>query len=729
MRRYCGIVLAAFTLAGCTASKRTMMPPPAAVPAEQQTPDNLPPLQLPEPATRPAGDAPLEALRLYAEGRAALVSGRKADAITKLTAAIEADGTSAVAWLDLGQALLGHDNNRALAAFRQASSYDPSLLDARVQAARLLADRQDKPAATEQLRLAQLSPLYKQQPVDAAVVDLMLGRLLEEQGRAAAASACYRRVLAVVEVRTIAMQRHPELTELALRPSALRLRLADLAAKAGQPGEAVAIYRKLVEDEPGAAPVLRLRVAAVLAASGNLDGGAAEALAVVDEFDASRASMQAYIDLFTDHGGDAAALRSLDAAATPQPGDRTDRAVLAARIERRLGRAEAAVRRLEVVRQPVTGEFVRETIAAYRAARKRDELRLRLLRLTTEQPSAWPQVARGWRILTQPAQPMPLRDQALDAFKVPDDLAAAKAFVIASIAQEAAKPLVAQRNLAIAAERNAQLLQRWLATPSNEGTGQPDVDASSDRDVALFVEEFADEPQALAAGVALVLQQGGKQRLLDALQAAAARPRASVSLLGPLATLLDADDQKPEAIRLAEQAAGRPRSAAELYYLASIFTQLGDAAANERTLRQAYAADPSNAAVCNDLGYALVEAGRDGTFAESLLWKAAGLEPDNPAYIDSVGWMLYKQSRFEEALGYLDRAVKASDPPDPVVLDHAADAAYRLGKTDEAIARWKAAREAVRRGNSGDPQLRLRIDHKLKQASQNQPVSVAPTAP
>jgi tetratricopeptide (TPR) repeat protein len=730
-KRWTAGAVAALTLSspgGC-ARKPHIAPVARVAPTEQPATDGLPPLTLPAPTTQPAGAAPLDALRLYAQGRDALLRGRKAEAVQKLSAAIEADGASATVWLDLGQALLGIDDNRALSAFRQASAYDPHSLDARVYAARLLVERNDKPAATEQLRLAQLSSHYKYPGVDAALVDLLLGKLLEEQGMPVAATACYGRVLRTVETRALGLQRHPELAELAMRPSVLRLRMADLAAKSARPGEAVDLYRKLMADEPGAAPVLRLRVAAVLADSGNLAGAAAEAISVVDQFDASRGSVQAYIDLFAAHGGDRAALRQLDSAPAAPASDQTDRAVLGARLERRVGNVEAALRRLEVARSSITGEYVRELTAAYRASGRGDALAIRLLRLMTEQPTAWPQIARGWRILTQPAQPAPLRDKVLDAMPVPEDLAAAKAFVVASVAQEAGKPLVAQRKLTEAARLNPSLAQRWMATPPGDSMGMPDVDPTNERDIELFVDEFSDEPQALTAGVALVLQQGGKQRLIDALQAGLQKSGSRVTLLGPLVALLEADDQKAEAVRLTEQAAARVKSTPELYYLSSIFTQLDDAVAAERTLRQAYARDANDAGVCNDLGYSLIESGREPEFAEALLWKAAGLEPDHPAYIDSVGWMLYKRSKFEEAFDYLDRAVKASDPADPVVLDHAADAAYRIGKADEAVARWKAAGEAVRRGMSGDPQLRLRIDHKLKQAAEKQPVSVAPTSP
>ena len=711
-------------LAGCTSTQNKRI-------ATSETPrqNTLPTLTLPAPATQPSSPAPLAALQAYAIGRDALLRGDKSTAIDSFTAAIEQDATSAVIWQDFGTALLGRDNTRALAAFRQASAFDPLALAPRVAAARLLIDRNELPAALEQLRLARLSPACDDDTVTAAVVDLLLARLFEEQGRFADASDAYTRVLPVVEAQSIELRGEPELVQLTLRPNILRLKMADLAAKAGKPGEAVALYRQLMADEPPAAPVFRLRIAQVLADSGNIAGGASEALAVVEQFDGNRASAQAYIDLFENHGGAQAALDYLQppppAAARPA----TARAVLAARLCLRLDQPQQAIDRLDAAKWIYTAEYVRETVAAYRQAGRGQELIVRLLSMMNEQPAAWPQIGRGWRILTHQAQPDPLRDQALLAITVPEPLTAARAFVAASIAREAGKPIVAQRQLNLAAKADGPLLKKWLAAQSSARADGPDVDPGSERDIALFVDEFDNEPPALAAGVGAILKQGGKEILLEALQAAAQRPKSSVAVLGPLVTMLAADDQKAEAVRQIEQAATKYHSAGELYYVSSLFTQLNENESAARVLRLAYDADPNNAAVCNDLGYSLIESGRETKFAQSLLWKAAGLEPDNPAYIDSVGWMLYKSGDFEQALDYLDRAVGASDPADPVVLDHAGDAAYRLKKIDVAIQRWKAAVEMIRRGASGDPQLRLLIDHKLQQAERNEPVSVSSTSP
>jgi hypothetical protein len=112
--------IALIAVSGC--AKKPLAMHARNLPIERQGLDALPPLKLPAPATQPDRPASLDALQAYAAGRDALIRGDKAAAVTKLTTAIEADGASAIAWQDLGLALVGRENNRALAAFQQASA-------------------------------------------------------------------------------------------------------------------------------------------------------------------------------------------------------------------------------------------------------------------------------------------------------------------------------------------------------------------------------------------------------------------------------------------------------------------------------------------------------------------------------------------------------------------------------------------------------------------------------
>lgn len=203
------------------------------------------------------------------------------------------------------------------------------------------------------------------------------------------------------------------------------------------------------------------------------------------------------------------------------------------------------------------------------------------------------------------------------------------------------------------------------------------------------------------------------------------RAPGNLSVLAPLTTVLSASDRKPEAIRLIENAASEVRSAPELYQLSAIASSLNELELSERLLRRSYASDSSYPATCNDLGYLLADANRELDFAEQLLLKAVAAEPENAAYVDSLGWVLYKRGKYADALKYLELAVAVSDPADPIVLDHAADAAYRMDSKDIARQRWQTALDRLRQRPSNDPQLRLRIEHKLRQLTAGEPVDVA----
>ena len=72
--------------------------------------------------------------------------------------------------------------------------------------------------------------------------------------------------------------------------------------------------------------------------------------------------------------------------------------------------------------------------------------------------------------------------------------------------------------------------------------------------------------------------------------------------------------------------------------------------------------------------------------------------------------------------------MSASDPVDPTVLDHAGDAAYRNKQTDMARNCWMRAVDAVKQRGSNDPQLRLRLEQKVRELDAKQKVDVAPVA-
>jgi tetratricopeptide (TPR) repeat protein len=166
-----------------------------------------------------------------------------------------------------------------------------------------------------------------------------------------------------------------------------------------------------------------------------------------------------------------------------------------------------------------------------------------------------------------------------------------------------------------------------------------------------------------------------------------------------------------------------------LYFIAHLYTRIDQPRLSEQVLEDVLRADPSFAAAANDLGYTLADSDRDLDRAETLIRRAVEVEPSNPMFLDSLGWVLYKRGQIGEARRFLEQAVAGARAADPVVLDHLGDALYRLNEQDLARRNWELAQSRI--PEAADRQdhntLKLKLQQKLKQLEQHQPVSVAPS--
>lgn len=108
--------------------------------------------------------------------------------------------------------------------------------------------------------------------------------------------------------------------------------------------------------------------------------------------------------------------------------------------------------------------------------------------------------------------------------------------------------------------------------------------------------------------------------------------------------------------------------------------------------------DPDHAMAANDLGYTLLEQGRDLDRAERLLERAHTLRPDDANITDSIGWLRYKRGILADqpgrsgAVSLLKRAAELQDAGgDGTIIDHYGDALWAAGERDEAARQWRAA--------------------------------------
>lgn len=709
-------------------------------PERQRLADLQPPLALPAPATRPAAEPPVDALIAYARGRDALLRNQKANAVTQLKTAVDLDAGSAIVWRDLGYAQIGLDDARAAAAFRQAISLDPADADSRLQLSRLLLAGKKVDEAVVQLRLARLSPDFTSDDGLAAVVDLLLGQCLEQGGYQAAALECYDHVLAIIDARAFDLRGRPELADVLTRPGILVLRTADLATQSGQYARAIELYERLQKQEPQSAETLELRLARTQLAAGDKKASTRRAFDVVQRSKASTLSLALFDELFEPYGGPAAALREVEALKGAD-GDTTN--LLKAHLQLRTSDPAAAALSVAKVRV-VSLPLVRLTVQAYRAAGREVDLFNALLTRTADDPARYGVIARGWAMLTHLGQPEPLTPEMLLAAPTDPRLDSVRRYTAAKLYEARGRVRSAERMRSatpadavnpdglVGGVRNGNENGPAFdsaaadAAPPLELTGLEDV--SSSTELAVLVDAYRDDPELLMAVTADAIRGGQKRLVTDALSDVHTDRPTDPVVASVYAQALAGEDRRADAVGVLDKATAAAKSASELYFLASQYGGLGDEKAAERVLRQAHGIDADYAAVCNDLGYLLTDQGRELEFAESLLQTAVAAEPDNAAYLDSLGWLLYKRGKFAEAAGQLEGAVLAVKPIDPVVLDHAGDALYRSNNPTLAADRWRQAVEAIKERGTNDPQLRLRVEQKLRQLEQKSPVVVAPVA-
>jgi hypothetical protein len=183
-----------------------------------------PRLVLPAPATRPSGEAPLEAIRVYAQARAALVDNQRFTALN-LARAYQASNPSAPA------------GDRAMAAFERAAAIRPDSLDLHYELGRQYLDRNDTPHALDHLRLARMTSDYQNdRHADiAALTDFFLARSLAKSGYTAAALRQYGLLVRRLSYLSTSSRTNSELVYFIKHPQILYAETGELFEKKGHP--------------------------------------------------------------------------------------------------------------------------------------------------------------------------------------------------------------------------------------------------------------------------------------------------------------------------------------------------------------------------------------------------------------------------------------------------------------------------------------------------------------
>ncbi len=186
-------------------------------------------------------------------------------------------------------------------------------------------------------------------------------------------------------------------------------------------------------------------------------------------------------------------------------------------------------------------------------------------------------------------------------------------------------------------------------------------------------------PAAQAIAVEALLVAG---RVADArarAEAALRRAPAQVALVAAAAEAARRDgDLAAGRAGFRHAAAAQPHDAELALAWAGFETRAGDRAHALALAEEVLAATPDAPAVLNQVGFVLVELGRDLPRARRLLARARGLAPGDPSVLDSWGWLLRAAGDLAGADRALTRAAWIA-PHEPDILVHAAVVAEARG--------------------------------------------------
>jgi len=194
---------------------------------------------------------------------------------------------------------------------------------------------------------------------------------------------------------------------------------------------------------------------------------------------------------------------------------------------------------------------------------------------------------------------------------------------------------------------------------------------------------------------AILVAKGESATALIEAEKVAARPGADASNFAEVGSILADLGRPAEAATAFQRAIDQDRAQgratwAHMFLKAGALDRAGEWQAAKAELRQAAAADPTQAIVLNYLGYGMLEHGEDLAEAQAYIERASALDPSDAAISDSLGWLYFKRGNFPGAIAALERAV-AAQPGEPVMHEHLGDVYWSTGRRVEARYAWRAA--------------------------------------
>lgn len=173
-----------------------------------------------------------------------------------------------------------------------------------------------------------------------------------------------------------------------------------------------------------------------------------------------------------------------------------------------------------------------------------------------------------------------------------------------------------------------------------------------------------------------------------------------------------------EALTKAEELAdGDDEIQTVVFLRGAMYERQKDFAKAEAEFRKVLARNPENASALNYLGYMLAD--RNVRLEESfqMIKKAVDLDPGNAAYLDSLGWVYFRMGKLHEAELALKQALQRMSK-DPTIHDHLGDVYSEQGDLRRAVIAWDLALKEWKRNapSERDEELISKLSTKLENA-------------
>lgn len=226
------------------------------------------------------------------------------------------------------------------------------------------------------------------------------------------------------------------------------------------------------------------------------------------------------------------------------------------------------------------------------------------------------------------------------------------------------------------------LLEPKAAEPSPSSDEPPPVAEPSSSAEPAAAQTDVNERLLIATRVDLLMGHGREDEALALLDQVIAG--GGTNDLFFAARLFQQAERYGSVVELMERLlASEPESLQALFMLGSAREREGALDQAVTAFRKLLELDPDHAPTLNYLGYMWAEKGENLEEALGLILRAVALDPDNGAYVDSLGWAFHQMGRFEEARVHLEWAARLL-PTDPTILEHLGDLYLRLDEVSRA---------------------------------------------